>query len=237
MDISLLTWGVVFMYDIKILIVEDDDRIREILVKYMKNENFEIDEAPDGKKAMELFDDNKYDIAVLDVMLPDIDGWSILKHIREKDKEIPVIMLTARAEEEDRLFGFELGADDYVTKPFSAKELIARVKVQLKKNRRAVLDSIVVIGKIRMNTEYRQVYVDERPVELTPIEYSLLQYFADNINIALSRDQILNNVWGYDYFGEERTVDTHVKRLRKKLLEEGDKIKTVRGHGYRMVVN
>lgn len=225
------------MYDVKILIVEDDDRIREILAKYMKKEKFEIDEAPDGKKAMELFDDNKYDLAVLDVMLPDKDGWSILKHIREMDREMPVIMLTARSEEEDRLFGFELGADDYVTKPFSAKELVARVKVQLKKSRRSVLDAMVVIGNIKINTEYRQVYVNDKAVELTPIEYSLLQYFADNLNIALTRDQILNSVWGFDYFGDERTVDTHVKRLRKKLLDEGDKIKTVRGHGYRMVVD
>jgi DNA-binding response OmpR family regulator len=229
--------GVEIMYDVKLLIVEDDDRIREILVKYMKNENFEIDEAPDGRNAMKLLDDNKYDLVVLDVMLPDIDGWSILKHIREKDSEMPVIMLTARSEEEDRLFGFELGADDYVTKPFSAKELVARVKVQLKKSRRSVLDSMVVLGNIKINTEYRQVYINDKAVELTPIEYSLLQYFADNLNIALTRDQILNSVWGYDYFGEERTVDTHVKRLRKKLLDEGDKIKTVRGHGYRMVVN
>ncbi len=225
------------MYDVKLLIVEDDDRIREILVKYMKNENFEIDEAPDGRNAMKLLDDNKYDLVVLDVMLPDIDGWSILKHIREKDSEMPVIMLTARSEEEDRLFGFELGADDYVTKPFSAKELVARVKVQLKKSRRSVLDSMVVLGNIKINTEYRQVYINDKAVELTPIEYSLLQYFADNLNIALTRDQILNSVWGYDYFGEERTVDTHVKRLRKKLLDDGKKIKTVRGHGYRMVVD
>lgn len=225
------------MYDVKLLIVEDDDRIREILVKYMKNENFEIDEAPDGRNAVKLLDDNMYDLVVLDVMLPDIDGWSILKHIREKDSEMPVIMLTARSEEEDRLFGFELGADDYVTKPFSAKELVARVKVQLKKSRRSVLDSMVVLGNIKINTEYRQVYINDKAVELTPIEYSLLQYFADNLNIALTRDQILNSVWGYDYFGEERTVDTHVKRLRKKLLDEGDKIKTVRGHGYRMVVD
>lgn len=225
------------MYDVKLLIVEDDDRIREILVKYMKNENFEIDEAPDGRNAVKLLDDNMYDLVVLDVMLPDIDGWSILKHIREKDSEMPVIMLTARSEEEDRLFGFKLGADDYVTKPFSAKELVARVKVQLKKSRRSVLDSMVVLGNIKINTEYRQVYINDKAVELTPIEYSLLQYFADNLNIALTRDQILNSVWGYDYFGEERTVDTHVKRLRKKLLDEGDKIKTVRGHGYRMVVD
>jgi DNA-binding response OmpR family regulator len=229
--------GVEIMYDVKLLIVEDDDRIREILVKYMKNENFEIDEAPDGMKAMKLLDDDKYDLVVMDVMLPDIDGWSILKHIREKDSEMPVIMLTARSEEEDRLFGFELGADDYVTKPFSAKELVARVKVQLKKSRRSVLDSMVVLGNIKINTEYRQVYINDKAVELTPIEYSLLQYFADNLNIALTRNQILNSVWGYDYFGEERTVDTHVKRLRKKLLDEGDKIKTVRGHGYRMVVD
>ena len=206
------------MYDIRILIVEDDDRIREILIKYMKK-------------------DNKYDIAVLDVMLPDIDGWSILKHIRESDSDIPVIMLTARAEEEDRLFGFELGADDYVTKPFSAKELIARVKVQLKKSHRSVVDSMMVIGNIKINTEYRQVYVNDKAVEMTPIEYSLLQYFADNRNIALTRDQILDNVWGYDYYGDERTVDTHVKRLRKKLDDEGDKIKTVRGHGYRLAVD
>jgi DNA-binding response OmpR family regulator len=229
--------GVEIMYDVKLLIVEDDDRIREILVKYMKKENFEIDEAPDGRRAMKLMEDNKYDLVVLDVMLPDIDGWSILKHIREKDREMPVIMLTARSEEEDRLFGFELGADDYVTKPFSAKELVARVKVQLKKSRRSVLDSMVVLGNIKINTEYRQVYINDKAVELTPIEYSLLQYFADNLNIALTREQILNSVWGYDYFGEERTVDTHVKRLRKKLLDEGDKIKTVRGHGYRMVVD
>ncbi len=149
---------------------------------------------------------------------------------------IPVIMLTARSEEEDKLLGFDLGADDYVTKPFSAKELMARIKSVLKRNHVVTLGETIDIGAMTINTSFHQIQLNDDEVELTPLEYKLLMYFVNNRNIALSRDQILNGVWGYDYFGDERTVDTHVKRLRKKIGEEGARIKTIRGIGYRMVI-
>ena len=149
---------------------------------------------------------------------------------------VPVIMLTARAEEEDKLFGFDLGADDYMTKPFSAKELMARIKTVLKRNNTVTQGEIIHIGGIEMNTSFHQVSIKGEPIEMTPLEYSLLSFFVNNRNLAMSRTQILDGVWGYDYFGDERTVDTHVKRLRKKLGEEGEHIKTIRGVGYRLVV-
>ncbi len=223
------------MYDLNILLVEDDIRIREIIRTYLKRENYKLYEAGTGEKAFELLEEKEFQLVVLDVMLPDTDGWSILRKIRAKS-QLPVIMLTARAEETDKLFGFDLGADDYMTKPFSAKELLARIKALLKRNQIATANELVQIGNIKINTSYHQVYINEQVIELTPLEYSLLSYLVDNKNLAMSRTQILDGVWGYDYFGDERTVDTHIKRLRKKLLSEGDYIKTIRGVGYRMVI-
>lgn len=221
------------MYEIKIAVVEDDEKLRDILKRYLENEGYSVDFYEDGESALEGLESYEYSLAVLDVMLPDMDGWSILRTIRRKSK-MPVIMLTARSEEEDKLFGFELGADDYITKPFSGKELIARIKALLKRSMVYSVDSIVDIGSLSINTKYRQVKSEQENVDLTPIEYDLLLCFVDNVNIALSRDKILDIVWGMDYYGDERTVDTHIKRLRKKLGKSGEMIETVRGYGYRM---
>lgn len=222
------------MKDVNILLVEDESRIREIVKTYAIKDQFNIFEADTGKEAMEMLELQEYHMVVLDVMLPDTDGWSILRKIR-KEKGIPVIMLTARGEEDDKLMGFELGADDYVTKPFSAKELIARIKSVLRRNQVVMAGEAIEINYIHINTSFHQIQVHGEEVDLSPLEYKLLMYFVDNRNIALSREQILNGVWGFDYFGDERTVDTHVKRLRKKLKDDGELIKTIRGVGYRMV--
>jgi DNA-binding response OmpR family regulator len=223
------------MKDVNILIIEDEVKIREILKKYAVNEQYDIYEAGSGKEAFSLIEERDYQLIVLDVMLPDTDGWTILRKIRQ-EKDIPVIMLTARAEEDDKLLGFDLGADDYVTKPFSAKELMARIRSILKRNHSVTLGEIINIGNIHINTAFHQIQVRDVDVELTPLEYKLLMYLISNRNIALSREQILKGVWGYDYFGDERTVDTHIKRLRQKLGEDA-KIKTVRSVGYRMVID
>lgn len=223
------------MKDINILVVEDEEKIREIIRTYAITEQYSIFEAGSGEEAYDLLEEREYQMMILDVMLPDTDGWTILRKIR-KEMNIPVIMLTARSEEEDKLLGFDLGADDYVTKPFSAKELMARIKSVLKRNHVVTLGETIDIGAMTINTSFHQIQLNDDEVELTPLEYKLLMYFVNNRNIALSRDQILNGVWGYDYFGDERTVDTHVKRLRKKIGEEGARIKTIRGIGYRMVI-
>jgi len=222
------------MYNIKILLVEDDSRLREIVNKYLENEDFEMTLASSGEEAFEALEMNEFHLILLDVMLPDTDGWTILRHIR-KEKETPVIMLTARSEEQDKLFGFELGVDDYITKPFSMKLLLARIKAVLKRNQVLSVSHEVTVNGITLNKDYRQVFINSKKLDLSPIEYSLLLYFIDNLNLALSRNQILDSVWGFDYFGDERTVDTHVKRLRQKLGNKSETIETVRGHGYRMV--
>lgn len=223
------------MYGINILLVEDEVRIREIIRTYMEKENYKLFEAGTGEEAFELFEENAMQMVVLDVMLPDTDGWTILRKLRKMSK-VPVIMLTARAEEEDKLFGFDLGADDYLTKPFSAKELVARVKSLLKRNNIASANDVIHIGGIEVNTSFHQIAIEGEVIEMTPLEYGLLAFFIDHKNIALNRTQILDGVWGYDYYGDERTVDTHIRRLRKKLGSQGEMIKTVRGLGYRMVV-
>lgn len=223
------------MKDINILLVEDEEKIREIVRTYAIKEKYNIYESGTGNEAYEQLELRDYHMVILDVMLPDTDGWTILRRIRQESK-VPVIMLTARMEEDDKLLGFDLGADDYVTKPFSVKELMARIKTILKRNHVVTLGEMVTIGKMAINTSFHQIQIEGEDVELTPLEYNLLMYFVDNRNIALNREQILNGVWGYDYFGDERTVDTHVKRLRRKMGVEGIRIKTVRGIGYRMVV-
>lgn len=223
------------MYDINLLIIEDEPQIREIIRTYAEKEGYTVFEAGNGEEAFDAFDERDYQIVLLDVMLPDTDGWTILRKYRDKTNT-PVIMLTARSEEDDKLFGFDLGADDYVTKPFSAKELMARIKTVLKRNQVVTAGEIITINKIEMNTSFHQVSIEGSPIELTPLEYSLLAFFVNNRNLAMSRTQILDGVWGYDYFGDERTVDTHVKRLRKKMGTEGECIRTIRGVGYRLVV-
>jgi DNA-binding response OmpR family regulator len=228
--------GEKLMYGINILLVEDDEQIGEIVKKYLEYQNYSVFLASTGEAAYELLDERVYHLILLDVMLPDTDGWTILRHLRGT-MTIPVIMLTARSEEEDKLFGFELGADDYITKPFSNKLLHARIKAVLNRNKVASIKDAIEVNQITINKNFKEVSVANEKIALTPIEYSLLLYFVDNLNLVLSRTKILDAVWGYDYYGDERTVDTHLKRLRQKLGEAGKTIITVRGHGYRMVKN
>ena len=221
------------MHQIHILIAEDEERLRKIVVKYLTSEGFRVLEAEDGVKALEIFNSDDIDLLILDVMMPKLDGWNVLKKVRE-DSAVPVIMLTARDSEEDTLFGFRLGTDDYVAKPFRMGELIARVKALLNRAGKLNREEIIASGGIVVNPSARLVAVSGAEVELTPKEYDLLLYFLNNQKQALSRDQILNRIWGYDYDGEDRTVDTVVKRLRQKLGSEGERIKTIRGMGYRL---
>ncbi len=221
------------MHQINILIAEDEERLRKIVVKYLASEGFRVLEAEDGVKALEVFNSYDIDLLILDVMMPKLDGWNVLKKVRE-DSAVPVIMLTARDSEEDTLFGFRLGTDDYVTKPFRTGELVARVKALLNRAGKLNREEIIVSGGITVNPSARLVSVGGTEVELTPKEYDLLLYFLNNQKQALSRDQILNRIWGYAYDGEDRTVDTVVKRLRQKLGSEGERIKTIRGMGYRL---
>lgn len=217
----------------KILVAEDEEKIRELLILYLKKEGYSVYGARNGKEALEIFDREEPDALILDVMMPEYDGWTILKRIRKKSS-LPILMLTAREEEEDKLFGFELGADDYVTKPFSVKEVVARVKALLKRGKDSMEDRTLTYGKLLLDREQHEAWIEEEKLSLTPKEFDLLQYFLENKAQALTRDQILNRVWGFDYYGDLRTVDTHVKRLRKKMGALGEKIVTVRGIGYRL---
>lgn len=217
----------------KILIADDEPRMRKLVVDFLKKEGYSTVEAADGAEALELFyDKGKFDLVILDVMMPKNDGWTVCRALKKSEK-VPVIMLTARGEESDELFGFELGADEYIKKPFSPRVLVARVNALLKRNED---DEIVEIGQIEINNSARLVKVEGNTVEMPPKEYELLLYFIRNKGIALSREKILNNVWDYNFFGDERTVDTHIKRLRARLGEQGDYIQTIRGFGYKFEV-
>lgn len=220
----------------KILVVDDEDKIRNVIKEYAEFEGFETDEACDGMEAITKCKDNTYDLIVMDIMMPKLDGFSAIKEIK-KTKDIPVIMLSARNEEYDKLHGFDIGIDDYVVKPFSPKELMARINAvvnRAKSNGNSnVKQEKYTFEGLEIDMLGRNVYVDGEKKELTPKEYELLQYFILNKNIALSREKILNEVWGYDFFGEDRTVDTHVKMLRNNLGQYRDKIVTVRGMGYK----
>ena len=220
-----------------ILIADDEARIRRLVSDFLKRDGHTILEAADGKTALELIENRRptLDLAILDVMMPGMDGFEVLREVREletSDNHLPVMLLTARAEDADQVRGLEGGADDYVTKPFSPIVLAARVRTLLKREGRAA-SPIETIGCLSVNELRREVLVEGQPVELTPKEYELLIYFKKNRSIALSRESILNAVWGYDYFGDLRTVDTHVKKLRAKLGDCGSMIETVRGYGYR----
>lgn len=217
----------------KILVAEDDKKIRELLGLYLTKEGFQVTQAKNGEEALESFEKEEFDLLVLDVMMPRYDGWSVLKRVR-KASGIPVLMLTAREEEEDKLFGFELGADDYVTKPFSVKEVVARVKALLKRGKEAPGEKALSYGELTLDIFRHEVRIRGDKLILTPKEFDLLRLFLENKNQALSREQILDRVWGFDYYGDLRTVDTHVKRLRKKLGDLGDGIVTLRGLGYRL---
>ena len=218
-----------------VLIAEDEQKLREIVVKYLKKEGYNVFEAEDGEKALEVFNDNPVDIVILDVMMPNVDGWSCCREIR-KTSDVPILMLTARSEENDRVFGFELGADDYVTKPFSNRELMMRVKSLIRRSSKGT-DTVLEAGKIKINVRAHRVIMDGKELELSPKEYDLLMFFWENCYIALSREKIIDKIWGYDYYGDMRTIDTHIKRLRSKIKDSGCEIQTVRGVGYRFYIS
>ncbi|WZL73449.1 response regulator transcription factor [Clostridiaceae bacterium 35-E11] len=223
------------MIQTKILIAEDEERLRKLVTTYLKRENYKVLEAKDGKEALKIWEEEKVDFVILDVMMPFVDGWSVCREIR-RESDIPIIMLTARGQESDKLFGFDLGVDDYVTKPFSVKELVARVKALLKRSGQQSIKEVIQIGSLSIDPAQHQVFINGQAIDLSPKEYDLLYFMMVNKNQALTRDAILNGVWGYDYYGDLRTVDTHIKRLRKKLEDFGDTIVTVRGIGYRLEV-
>ena len=224
------------MEKIKILVVDDESRMRKLVKDFLVKRDFEVVEASDGEEAIEMFYSNK-DIAliILDVMMPKMNGYQVLKEVRMSSK-IPVIMLTAKSTEYDELQGFDKGADEYITKPFSPKILVARVEALLRRSNILEADDKLEIGGIQIDKSAHTVTIDGEPIELSFKEFELLQYFMENKSIALSREKILNNVWNYDYFGDARTIDTHVKKLRAKMKDKGDYIKTIWGMGYKFEV-
>ena len=219
-----------------ILVVDYESRMRKLLKDFLSVKGYQILEAEDGEKAIEVFEENrnKIKLILLDVMMPKLDGWSVLRKIRQ-DSNLPVIMLTARGEEQDELFGFELGVDEYISKPFSPKILVARVEAILKRTYGDTKE-IKDYDGITIDQEGRTVKVDGKPIDLSLREYELLKYLLDNENIALSRDKILNNVWNYDYYGDSRTIDSHIKKIRHKLGKKGKYIETIRGIGYKFEI-
>ena len=220
----------------KILIVDDEIRMRKLIRDFLSREGYQILEASDGVEAMDCFYQNKdIDLIILDVMMPRMDGWQVCKEVRQTSK-VPIMMLTARAEEQNELKGFELGVDEYIAKPFSPKILVARVGALLKRGKHVVEDEKVNAGGIEIDKVAHMVTIDGELIELSVKEFELLSYFVENQKIALSREKILNNVWNYDYFGDARTIDTHVKKLRSKLGEKGNYIKTIWGMGYKFEV-
>ncbi|MBR1802607.1 MAG: response regulator transcription factor [Clostridia bacterium] len=224
------------MSDICILIVDDESRMRKLIKDFLMQKNYRILEAADGEEALKIFEDNQNTISLilLDVMMPKLDGWSVLRQIRQMSK-VPIMMLTARGEEQDELFGFELGVDEYISKPFSPKILVARVEAILKRTQGEKMEP-KDYGGITIDPEGRTVKVDGKQIEMSLREYELLKYLVDNANIALSRDKILNNVWNYDYYGDSRTIDSHIKKIRHKLGKKGKYIETMRGVGYKFEV-
>ena len=224
------------MSDEYILIVDDEQRMRELIKDFLKQKNYSTLQAADGEEALQIFEKNKNKIKLilLDVMMPKLDGWSVLREIR-KDSKVPIVMLTARGEENDELFGFELGVDEYISKPFSPKILVARVESIL---RRVNGDKKEVknYGGIEIDKEGRTISIDGKQLDFSLREYELLIYLVENQSIALSRDKILNNVWNYDYYGDSRTIDSHIKKIRHKLGKKGKYIETIRGIGYKFEV-
>ena len=221
---------------IKILVVDDESRMRKLVRDFLEREGFWVLEAGDGLEAMDLFyQDKEIALMILDVMMPKMDGWQVCKEIRQTSG-IPIIMLTARSEERDELQGFELGVDEYISKPFSPKILVARVTAILRRSHALDAGQTVDAGGISIDKAAHQVKIDGKEIELSYKEFELLSYFIENQGIALSREKILNNVWNYDYFGDARTIDTHVKKLRSKLGEKGNYIRTIWGMGYKFEV-
>ncbi len=221
----------------KILVVDDESRMRKLVRDFLQRENFEVLEAGDGSEALDIFFENQ-DIAliILDVMMPKMDGWQVCREVRAYSR-VPIIMLTARSDEKDELQGFELGVDEYISKPFSPKILVARVEAILRRTgRREQEGEALEVGGIRLDKAAHMVEIDGKSIDLSYKEFELLAYFMENKGIALSREKILNNVWNYDYFGDARTIDTHVKKLRSKLGDKGELIKTIWGMGYKLEV-
>lgn len=217
----------------KILIVDDEKLIRTVIKEYCTNSNYETDEASTGKEALKKLKTNDYDLMVLDIMMPEMDGYSMLKEI-PTERRIPTIVLSARGEEYDKLSGFELGIDDYLTKPFSPKELIARIKAILNRTSKT-LPNLYTLNTLEINFSAHTLKIDNELINITPKEFEILTYLIKNKNIAITREQLLSNIWGYDYFGDDRTVDTHIKMLRNNLKQYRDHIITVRGIGYKYV--
>ena len=221
---------------IKILVVDDESRMRKLVRDFLAREGFQVIEAADGEEAVDLFYENR-DVAliILDVMMPKMDGWQTCREIRAESK-VPIIMLTAKGDEQDELKGFDLGVDEYISKPFSPKILVARVEAILRRSGKGQEDQLLSAGGIEINKTAHEVSVDGKKIELSFKEFELLSYFLENQGIALSREKILNHVWNYDYFGDARTIDTHVKKLRSKLGDKGDLIRTIWGMGYKFEV-
>ena len=224
------------MDTLKVMVVDDEARMRKLVRDFLVRNDFDVVEAADGQEAVDKFYEQK-DIAliILDVMMPKMDGWEVVREIRKTSK-VPIIMLTARSEERDELLGFELGVDDYISKPFSPKTLVARVEAILRRTNTITSEDILKAGAIEINKAAHEVKIDGKNVDLSYKEFELLTYFIENQGIALSREKILNSVWNYDYFGDARTIDTHVKKLRSKMGEHGDYIKTIWGMGYKFEV-
>ena len=218
----------------KLLVVDDEAKIRDMIKKYAVFEGYEVDEAQDGMEAVEKCRAGGYDMVIMDIMMPELDGFSAVKEIR-KTSTVPVVVLSARGEEYDRIHGFELGIDDYVVKPFSPRELLMRVGAILRRSasQDTPASEVVDVGKLRVNFTARMVTLDGQPLDLSPKEYDLLFYMVRNRGIALTREKLISEIWGYDFFGDDRTLDTHIKLLRKQLKDYADKITTLRGVGYR----
>ena len=224
------------MDKIKILVVDDESRMRKLVKDFLEREGFEVLEAGDGMEAMEIFyEEKEIALIILDVMMPKMYGWQVCREVRQSSK-VPIIMLTARSEERDELQGFDLGIDEYISKPFSPKILVARVEAVLRRTHGIDASSVMDAGGIEIDKSAHMVKIDGKEIDLSFKEFELLTYFVENQGIALSREKILNNVWNYDYFGDARTIDTHVKKLRNKLGDKGNYIKTIWGMGYKFEV-
>ncbi len=224
------------MGQLTVLVVDDETRIRKLVRDFLVRKDFRVVEAEDGERAVDIFfNDKDIDLVILDIMMPKMDGWQVAKIIRQYSK-VPIIMLTAKSDESDELKGFEMGVDEYISKPFSPKILVARVDVILRRSN-MIKEKVEEIGGIVLDKAAHVVTIDNDPVELSFKEFELLTYFIENQGIALSREKILNNVWNYDYFGDARTIDTHVKKLRSKLGQKGEYIKTIWGMGYKFEVS
>lgn len=224
------------MSELKVLVVDDEVRIRKLVKDFLVKKEYRVLEAGDGEEAVNIFfTENDIALVILDVMMPKMDGWQVCREIRKFSK-VPIIMLTAKSDEQDELLGFELGVDEYISKPFSPKILMARVDAIFRRTNKLEQDGIITAGAISLNKVAHTVTVEDKNIELSYKEFELLVYFMENQGIALNREQILNNVWNYDYFGDARTIDTHVKKLRAKLTDKADYIKTIWGMGYKFEV-